>query len=787
MNNRLSVVTGLALAGALLLAACGGSSDSSRTKNTVIAGGPCIAVAPPDLEIQPNLVVSGVQKPHGRVIQSGITFCAGAVQYSKDNGETRFDVPNGVFRISEDMWPAATGNVSKVSIMSYDQAGMLIGDDVVTRTMKTNCASGSYCNPGDTGPNGGTVLQNSTGSLYFEIMKSGGESPSTGGESPSTDRVSRADAAYTMQTLGAPWQLPTVDALTDILPFAWKNNITDPRLSHFTYAPGESLACDMGQRQYCTFHPYWTIDNSANYAPSTLPMSEAGLVKRKTIGYDLWSVDNSVVQTEFCPIDADERSSECLATLLPLNVYKPEIPTIEVAVVQVDRERWQELCTDEPEIQVSDHQANKDFTITVNHPCIATASKTQSVDLVFKLMKYENGDYNTIVADTNNLSTDKQSVVHVEAPTNDGYTFTYNLPQGQYLIKSKILFERVGGLDSSNAVYTKFEVDNEPFRCSANDFFLNDNKLTTTCNGATGMYLSYVSGVDLSPRAPSEPAQEIAIDMPAGWHVFDIVTQGKNQTSGNQFWACLTECEAKPVKDLKLVAINEELVLVTSSRPACERLPTLVIGQTSVNGNSRFLSYGGPYEEVAPGKKIIIHNGSGVYMYRYVDCDEQGTDTAVGLVFVDANEPAEDVSASDKEDVARVEVMDLVENNDKPVVATALNTTMEVIIEDKNISMMAVTINGVVTTVSSGSQPALIKIPSNATSMSITTTKKNGAVETFTKAISRPTQLPTAAVAAPQVKDSSSNKMLPIILIVLVLLLIAALMLRKFRPSKESL
>ena len=757
-NSRLVALTTAAL---LVLSACGSSPSSTRSRNSVLAGGPCVSAS--------QVVGTTVE----------VSFCAGAVRYSKDNGETLIDVPKGVLEIAGNMWPESEGMVFKFGIMSYDQAGTLIGDDVVTRTVKSGCEFGNYCNNGETGPNGGTiVLSKTTPSIYYEIM------PIAEGFATNQLITAKEVAAA---NIDAPWQLPTVVALSDILNSTLGEKISDSRLANFRFEDGVSAVCDeMKQEKYCLFHPYWTTDSGTQYAPSTLPPSnDAAMEQIKTIGYDLWDYQGNDSIKQFCPLSDTSRSAGCLATLLPVHVYSPKKPSNTIAVEQVDRERWQELCTSAPEIAIGENEPGQNFSITVSHPCMATATREQPVTLEFKVFRSGvSGDEH--MGDVDGLNKDLTTRFILDTPNNKGKTLNYNLPDGRYFVRAQLTFPRVGDLDTSETHTLQFDVGPDPFSCQPEDLKLINNQLSTTCEGATGLSLNYMYGVDATPRV-GEPSKSVTLEMPDGWHMFEVLIFSKTSQFGQQMWACLADCGPKAVRGLTVTAVREDVAIASTTQLTCEEGIFSLIGQGSPNGNPNLLSYVGPREVITSAEQVIAKPASGIYMYMINPCEiKEESMPEIGLVFAEA--VSSDAKAPDLSEgvIARTQVMDIDRNDGRPVIATATNTIMEIMMGDmKDVASMSISMNGATTNLSAGAQPTLVNIPADATSMKIITKKKNGAVEVYTKAISRPTQLPTAASAVPT-QEKSSRNVLPWILIILALLLIL-LALLKYRKQKESL
>ena len=761
-NSRLVALTTAAL---LVLSACGGETTSSRTRNTVLAGGPCVAAS--------QLVGTTVE----------VSFCAGAVKYSIDNGETLIGVPQGAMKIAGNMWPETEGMVFKFSILSYDQAGTLIGDDVVTRTVKDGCEFGNYCNNGETGPNGGTVVLSKTAPLYYEIM------PTAEGFATS-QRITAKEAAAA--NIDAPWQLPPVVALSDILNSTVGESISDSRLNNFRFEAGVSQVCDeMKQEKYCLFHPYWTKDSDTRFAPSTLPSdNDTGKEQIKTIGYDLWDYQGNDSIKQFCPLSDTSRSAGCLATLLPVHVYTPKKPSNTIAVEQVDRDRWQDLCTGAPEIAIGDNEPNQDFSITVSHPCMQTASKEKPVSLIFKVLRLGTDDDAEVVSDLANEVSDPNTQINIEAPANGGKVFNYNLPEGNYMVKSRVFFPRVGTLDMSEPAYADFTVGATSFMCNSEDLILKENQLTTTCEGATGLSLSYVYGVDTEPRF-GKPSESVVLEMPDGWHMFEVTIFGKTSQFGLQMWGCLKDCEPTVVNDLTVTAVGEDMASVSTSRLECEAGRVTLFGQDHPNGNKNLLSFVGPIETITVADQIIAKPDSGFYMYQFMQCVPDETQRVeFGLVSTEKMKSNAASPELSKDVIARTQVMDIDRNDGNPVIAPATNTIMEIVMSDmKDVASMSISMNGSTTNLSAGAQPTLVNIPTDATSMKITTTKKNGAVEVYTKAISRPAQLPTAASAATSAPSSegTSRNIFPWLLILLLIALLVIIARIKYRKPKESL
>jgi hypothetical protein len=757
LSTRAVAVTTTAL---LVLSACGGGSTSSRSRNSVLATGPCVSVTGESQDVV------------------DVRFCAGAVTFSTDNGETTSAVPKKL-QITADKWPAAEGKTSKVSIMSYDQAGTLIGDDVVTRTVKNDCESGSYCTTGETGPNGGSVVvSKSNENFYYEIMP-------TNGKFVTKDRISASEAAAA--SIQAPWQLPTVTELSDILNSTDGESISDSRLANYKFEEDVSLWCEKHQQKYCFFHPFWTTNYDERFARSTVPASSlTALEQIKTIGFDLddYKGDDSIKL--FCPLSDMSASAGCLATLLPVRVYSPEKPTTAIAVEQVDRDRWQELCTGAPEVAIGENSADKDFSITVSHPCIATASKEQSIGLAFKVLRIAGDGNSEVVADLANEVSDEATQINIEVPGDGSKVFRYNLPEGNYVVKTRILFPRVGDLDTSDTAYAEFAVGGTPFKCQPAEVFLKENELTTTCEGATGMALQYVYGVDTEPRVIKQ-SESVELEIPNGWHLFELIVFSKTSQAGIQMWGCLKDCGPKAVDGLTVTAIREDAAIVSTSRLTCEEGNYTLIGQGSPNGNPNLLWYVGPTQEITSADQVIAKPASGIYMYTVKSCKfEEGRAPEFGLVFVETLSASANAPTLPNDLIARTEVIDIDRNNGEPVIAPATNTTMEIVMGDmKDVVSLSISMDGATTNLSAGAPPTLVNIPRGATSMKITTKKMNGAVEVFTKVISRPAQLPTAASAAPTSQGTSGNSRLWILLLLLVIILLIIARI-KYRKPKES-
>ncbi|MEY4164605.1 MAG: hypothetical protein RL419_447, partial [Actinomycetota bacterium] len=159
MTQGLRKLIALAGVGVILLTSCGGSDESSnRQRNSALVA--CATVS--------ASVETGVALPNGGFpVSTTVELCESAAKF-------------GIVGTDGDVGPFVEGDKkgtfgvvlysdrsTVVILRLYDSADNIIGDEVISMSLKKNeetCNSGGPCKDGDTGPGGGRIitLPNST-------------------------------------------------------------------------------------------------------------------------------------------------------------------------------------------------------------------------------------------------------------------------------------------------------------------------------------------------------------------------------------------------------------------------------------------------------------------------------------------------------------------------------------------------------------------------------------------------------------------------------------------------
>jgi hypothetical protein len=158
---------------------------------------------------------------------------------------------------------------------------------------------------------------------------------------------------------------------------------------------------------------------------------------------------------------------------------------------------------------------------------------------------------------------------------------------------------------------------------------------------------------------------------------------------------------------------------------------------------------------------------------------------SIGVVYVDTNSVPAETDRTTPVTVAQTQVPDFLDAN-VPVVQLAA-ADIAITINDKDISSVSVSSKGKTSTYKPTNDKISIPIAKDVQELEITTTKKNGEVETFTKAISRPDQLPASQSVTVTDSTSSNNNLFLVLFIAIALLLLAGILIRKLRTHSESL
>jgi hypothetical protein len=799
------IVTGLVLVSALL-ASCGGSGESqSKTRNSVLAGGPCISI-PAD---QTNDWKADVP----------VSFCPGAATYSTDGGSTKISVPEGkILPIDINQWPGRKGTISKISVLSYDGEGILIGDDVVTSTSVENCADGGTCTKGDTGPNGGTVIPTNDGT-YIEIEAGGSE------RSP---LISQSDAVTAATALVAPWTIPTVTQLLAILTatesdYSLSNQSTiNSRLSDHKFAdadapractnPPEANRYEYYVSSYCYFHPYWTKDSDVNR--TTLNTVQRGITPavNYTMGFSLNTRSYVKYNNTYCDVNATANKN-CLGTILPIREYIPIRKQRNVKVEQVDRDRWQENCTEAPRVTVGGNKSDADTIITIRHACIANARAGREIIVHLNVWRTDSdGSQQPFISKEQDADPQNKSIWTLTGPeAANGYESTYKLPIGNYQAKAWIEFERVGDLRVSAPLVTSFTiVSQNQLDCTNEKFTLSENTVTLNCDGINDLSAELVTATYERPKVDITNNRSIKIpDEVIGW--FELNTSYKIEDDFVQhaeLYACISQCDRQTSDKVSITDFDSSNYMIVPNVPNTKTwlkillrpnpdqdlytvprigMPTFIGGETILPKISDAFTY---WHETSECTNMEEKCGS-VSGFGFVTSNSLQPTTVNTSTMEETSGSVDDGTTTTVEPIARIQVIGVLDPA-TPIVELP-QTDAAMVISTKELADVAsieVRIDGVTESYSTTSGDISIPVAKTASAVVITTVSKSGVKEVFTKVISRPSQLSSVdqvAVAGSEDASSSSNNILWLLLGAMFLLLLLVLFIfNKFRTSNNS-
>ena len=798
---------------ASVLTSCGGSTNStSHTKNSVLAGGPCVSITAND----PAAWEQDVE----------MTFCNGAATYSTDGGATKVPVPDSkMFPIAIGQWPPREGKISKIGVLSYDADGILVGDDVVTSTSIENCADGGSCRTGETGPNGGTVISVDD-STYIEIEA---------GNSQPSPLISQTEATTAATELSKPWAIPTVAQLVAILTATETAYDTDNQStlnSHLSdhrfiaaEEPGPCTFVDPSKprteqyyrQSYCYFHPYWTKDSDTNRtAPNTAVTQEVS----SKIGNEIRTVAYKKYFNSYCDINADANKN-CAATILPIHEYKPLQNQRTVEVSQVDRDRWQEHCTETPSVKIVGNLADEDTSFVVAHPCITGASKEHTVIVHLNVWgTNKDGSQQDFVSKEITADPQNSALWTVSAPQ-DLYKLTYKLPIGVYQAKAWIEFEQVGDLRTSTPRLVNFSMSSQnQLDCTSDKLEITGQKLTLNCDGIETIEFqgqSVIENVAIVNKNTIEIPESLT-----GWFYLRLIYVIDPDTYQRyDLYACVTQCKSPVSKYISAKTPDDDNVMITTDYVSCDVGLTTLRGLilAKPNQNLYIIKHGNPI--ILHEKESLLLRTVSAYLYSIYPCPNASTEVQEeGVVIVPEpfqttteNSPQpttlnsstttvmEDASSSvpstdnmttptTVEPAARIQVIGLLDPSTPVVELPQTDTTMVISAKElTDVATVEVQIDGITQSYSSTSGDITIPIARTASKVEITTVSTSGVKEVFTKVVSRPTQLASVDQVVTSNSDtssSSSNNSLLFILGGIILLLILLFLFNKFSTSKDS-
>ena len=804
MKTAFSRTLGSLMVVSALLASCGGSGESkSKTRNSVLAGGPCVSIP--------------ANQSTNWETDVPLTFCAGATEYSIDGGATKVSVPEEkMLPITFGQWPARKGMISKISVLSYDGEGILIGDDVVTSSSVENCADGGLCNKGETGPNGGTVIPTADG-RYIEIEAGGTQLPPL---------ISQTDAGAAATALVAPWTIPTVQQLLQILTATeldfddqnqstLNSNLSDHRFS----AAEEPRACTNPPEanrvqyyisSYCYFHPYWTKDSDVNKTTKNTVHYGVNPPVNYTMGFSLNTRSYVKYNNTYCDLNSASHNN-CQGTILPIREYSPLPKQRSVKVEQIDRERWQENCAENPRVTVRGNKSDADTVITVTHACIANARAEREIIVHVNVWKTDLAGFKQDFFSKEQKADSKNTTAWTLSSAHNGYEVSYKLPIGNYQAKAWIEFERVGDLRVSAPLITEFTiVSQNQLDCTDQKFTLSKNTITLNCDGLKELRAAVVSAN--YERLVVENTDNGSIKIPdavTGW--FEVKTSYRIEDDFvryTELYVCISECNRAASDKVTITDFDSDRYRIVANVPNSKTWMKILLRADSSQNLYVIPRIGMP---TWINGETVLPKSSDAYTYWHEksNCtsedEECSNDSGYGFVTTNSPQPTTaftettgapsvavgDGAATTIEPVARIQVTGVLDPS-TPIVELPQTDSFIVLSakELADVASLEVTIDGIAQTYSTSLGDVSIPVTKTASAVVVTTVSKSGVKEVFTKVISRPSQLTSvdqvAAAGSKDASTSSNNNLWIILGAVFMLLLLVLFIFNKFRTSSNS-
>ena len=815
MNHSFPRLIAAGIASVLVFAACGGSSDSSHTRNTVLAAEPCITVKPFD----------HMSDPQSNDI---INFCAGAVSYSLDGGVKKLPVPdNHSVEIREEKLPQEINNVQTLNVISYDGAGIAINDDLVQILHNTGCAEGYECTSGEIGPFGGTVLRVSAND-YMEIMPTSGEifadMPTTyltREEATAIDPYVHQQSNIDNQFKGSRrWHYPSREEFDEIIRQRATNNLYIDRFTQVAMTPQQGAPwCNIEVDNSCVYANYWIADGTEKCHIEDMPLPitlkdgyQVPVPQDPTVGYPVCNTDVlqtlEVIKEGTCSIASDSAvTAQCTARVVPIRHYQPKQTRI-VEVSQYDSDNWQYKCLGSPKVTISPQIAGEEMTIRVSSPCLASASTERPVDVHISLEQINEGtDWTAVKSITapvdGDVGAEDDQVISVNSPT-ESVSKTYIPRDMGHQLQVYIAFPPVGRINTSAATFRHVTVQSRrAFECTGAKLTLEDESLTADCGGNSfivAIGTKPLSGLNddsvqmLKAKDLSNPNTVEISDKVPGWRMFEAeVGFAEGRPAILTGLLCILQCDNSRETGVKISPIDDKTVRVSTKYIGCTTKQMKIAPVDNLARDTHLIT-SSLFEDDA--KITAIENAetdmsrpsSDIFVYVAGECFDNGDEYksySVGVVYVDTNSVPAETDRTTPVTVAQTQVPDFLDANVPVVQLAAADTTIT--ISAKDISSVSVSSNGKISHYKPVNDKISIPIAKDVQELAITTTKKNGEVETYTKAISRPDQLPASQSATVTDSTSSNNNLFLVLFIAIALLLLAGILIRKFRTHSESL
>ena len=807
MNYRLARLIAVITTSTLIVAACSGtSSTSTRTRNTVMAAQPCITVTPFDRQTDPQS-------------EDVINFCPGAMSYSLDGGVTKLPVPTSrSVEIPEENLPEEINNVRTLNVISYDGADVAINDDLVQVIQNTGCADGYACEQGETGPFGGAVLI--ADKEYFEVMPIAG----TIFEDVPMSYLNSKDAVASAQLWSqanidnsfsgfGKWHMPHRGEFDQILKIRLENNLSIPRFTSVAMSPQQNASwCDRNNESTCTYENYWVEQGSEKCQSEDSPLAvtlqeqeESTAVQDVTVGFPV--CDPSLVPTlatqkiGLCSLlNGTEATAACKARLVPIRSYQPNQSRV-VEVSQYDSDNWQYKCLGKPAVSISKKRANEEMTVNVSSPCLAQASEDRPVNVYIDLQQMEDdGTWTSVRSTTAPLQGDvggsDDNMVGVAAPTKT-VSKTFIPQEMKHHVVVYISFPEVGKITRSETFFSSIDVQSRQVQeCTREKLVLVGDELTASCGG-TSLSLSIGGKIQnentienvkrYTPQDQSKPNTVKITDGIEGWRLYQAVVAFANGRPAVKMGAlCIAVCGNTDSDGLRIEPIDEKSVVVKTQSVDCAPNLMWLLPMDGVPKNTNLLDEN-TIQEKTPLKLIDVETvldrpASDMFFYVTVDCGFAAT-TTMGVRFVEGSDASSENSKPAPDVVAQTKVADFLDTN-VPLVNLAAKDSV-ITFSASDLATVTISTNGVTATYSPKDGTVTVPVAKDAQVLDITTVGTNGEITSFTKAISRPSQLPSSESVA-VTAETSSNNQVPLLVGLLVLLIICGFAIMKIRTSKKS-
>ena len=805
MNYRLTRLIAVITTSTLIVAACsGGSSTSSRTRNTVMAAQPCITVTPFD-------------RVEDSASEDVISFCPGAVSYSFDGGITKLPVPESrSVEIPEQSLPEQINLVQTLNVISYDGAEVAINDDLVQVIFNTGCADGYACTQGEIGPFGGAVLI--TDSSYLEIMPLDGKVF----KDVSNEYLNRRDAVENSQNWSAAnienkfssdtkWRMVNRGDLAEILQLREEHTIYIPRMTPISMSPDQNAPwCDRTNESTCTYENYWVEEGSEQCQSADLPLPitiQGQLPETRDVTVGFPACNQSLIPTLETPnigicsvIDGSDTTAECKARVIPIRRYQPKKSRI-VEVSQYDSDNWQYKCLGKPNVSISQQISDEEMTVSVSSPCMAQASEERPVKVHIDLVQLEeDGSWTSVKSTTAPLEGDvggqDDRITGVVAPTKT-ISKTYVPQEKEQHVVVYISFPEVGKISRSESSFQALDIESRQVsNCTSDKLVLSGNKMTANCGG-TSLSLAIGGGIQSEVRTDDEPvvatqdaSNPNTVQLPgdlSGWRRYKAVVSfadGKPATKTGLL--CIVSCVGTQFDDLKIEPIDAESVLVTTKDFGCASKLTWLLPVLGVSKTTRLIGFDSVSELdavlIESIETVVSRPASDIFVFAVGACTDQ-PNLLIGLKYVGGTEVTFDESKSSPAIATQTKVADFLDTNIPSVKIAAEDSIIN--FEAPNLASVVITTNG--KSVKFTPQNGTIKIPiaKDTKVLDITTVASNGETNSFTKAVSRPGQLPSSESVA-ITAETSSNKQIPLLAGLLILLILCGFGIMKIRTSKKS-